>query len=140
MTRADRWGWCGAAAALLLAAGIGGAAAQPCGDDATQAELNACAGRAVDAAEADLAQMSEEILARLPDEEARAGFQAAQEAWTAYRDAECTFAASGVAGGSIYPLVWGECIASLTDERAATLDGFLHCEEGDTSCPVPPAQ
>ena len=29
------------------------------------------------------------------------------------------------------------CLAGLTERRTKELDAFLHCEEGDMSCPVP---
>lgn len=32
------------------------------------------------------------------------------------------------------------CLAELTEARAAQLDAYLACEEGDLSCPVPPPQ
>jgi uncharacterized protein YecT (DUF1311 family) len=43
---------------------------------------------------------------------------AARRAWLGFRDAECSFAASSVSGGSIYPMIFGECLAGLTAARA----------------------
>ena len=54
-------------------------------------------------------------------------------------DAECKFSASGVAGGSVYPLIYNNCITSVTKTRTEALKQYLKCEEGDMSCPVPGA-
>jgi uncharacterized protein YecT (DUF1311 family) len=42
---------------------------------------------------------------------------AAEEHWVAYRNAECTAVASTYRGGSIYPLIVGDCQVHLTVER-----------------------
>jgi len=60
-----------------------------------------------------------------------------QRAWIKFRDAECDFAASGTAGGSIYPMMVVMCRTQLTSERNNQLSDYLRCEEGDLSCPVP---
>ncbi|MBJ3777913.1 lysozyme inhibitor LprI family protein [Acuticoccus mangrovi] len=128
------------AAAVALCVGFAtAAAAEGCGDDATQADLNECAAKAYEAADDARDAKYQAILARLAsDSDAAALLRAAEEAWVAYRDAECTFATSAVSGGSIYPLVWAECLTGLTKARTETLDAYLSCEEGDTACPVPP--
>lgn len=116
------------------------AAAQDCPGDGTQLALNECAGKALAAADAALDKRVAAIHARLKDQPERAEkLEAAQKAWTAYREAECGFAASGVEGGSIYPLIAAQCQAELARTRTEALDRYLHCEEGDTTCPVPPA-
>ena len=61
----------------------------------------------------------------------------AQRAWLAFRDAECTFAASGVDGGSIYGYVHTTCLNRLTKQRVKQLEAYLECEEGDLACPTP---
>ncbi|GAB5375166.1 MAG: hypothetical protein AcusKO_16280 [Acuticoccus sp.] len=130
----------GAAALAALTLGLAATpAAAACGPDANQMELNECAGEALSAADATLNERYQAVIGRLSDDADKTELlRKAQRAWIAFRDAECTFAASGVAGGSIYPLVDAECRTALTKARAETLDGFLHCEEGDTTCPVPP--
>ena len=57
-----------------------------------------------------------------------------------FRDAECGFAASGVAGGSAEPMVTAQCLARLTQSRNADFKAYLACPEGDLSCPLPPAR
>ncbi len=116
------------------------ATALSCEDAATQAELNECAGEALGAAQSALEGRVAAIVERLaPNSEAETQFRAAQARWTEFRDSECAFAASGVSGGSIYPLIYGECMARLTQARHEALARYLECEEGDVSCPVPPS-
>ncbi|MGO9484556.1 MAG: lysozyme inhibitor LprI family protein [Rhodomicrobium sp.] len=64
---------------------------------------------------------------------------AAERAWIAFRDAECAFTASAVAGGSMQPMIYSGCLDQMTKKRIDDLKGFLQCEEGDLSCPLPPA-
>ncbi len=128
-------------AAILLAGLSAGALAraEDCSALATQMEMTACAGRNYDAADAELNRLWKQLTARLAgNDPARAEAVAAQRAWIAFRDAECTFAASSVEGGSIYPMIYTACRQALTEDRSRTLGGYLSCEEGDLSCPLPP--
>jgi uncharacterized protein YecT (DUF1311 family) len=122
--------------ALLLAPAV---AAADCGDDATQSELNACAAADYDAADAELNRLYHEMRARLEgaDDTTRL-LTLAQRAWIGWRDTECDLASASVAGGSIYPMIRGQCLARLTTARAADFRRYLACEEGDLSCPLPP--
>lgn len=114
-------------------------AAAACGPDSNQMELTECAGASFNAADANLNQRYKSILDRLDGQPDKAELlRAAQRAWITFRDAECAFATSGVAGGSIEPMVDAECRTRLTTERTEALGTYLKCEEGDTTCPVPP--
>jgi uncharacterized protein YecT (DUF1311 family) len=89
-------------------------------------------------ADAELNRLYQKIESRLADShDVRRELIAAQRAWIAFRDAECRFAASGVEGGSAYPQVYQACQEDLTRARIADFNGYLGCEEGDLSCPVP---
>jgi uncharacterized protein YecT (DUF1311 family) len=128
------------AALLLLAAGACPdlATAQDCGGAASQAELSMCADADYRAADAALNVAYREVEARLADlPDTRHLLVAAQRAWIAFRDASCAFAASGVEGGSIYPMILSQCLAGTTRDRTADLAAYLDCAEGDLSCPVP---
>ncbi|WP_353824345.1 lysozyme inhibitor LprI family protein, partial [Mesorhizobium sp.] len=59
----------------------------------------------------------------------------AQRAWIGFRDAECEFSASGVKGGSVYPLIYNDCITAQTKTRIEAFKTYLKCKEGDLSCP-----
>ncbi len=116
------------------------ARAADCGNAGTQADLDACAATAFKADDATLNQLYKQIKTRLGDDAAKQkALATAQRAWIAYRDAECGFAASGVEGGSIYPMVVTDCQDELTKHRIQDFKAYLSCQEGDTSCPVPSA-
>ncbi|MCV0395641.1 MAG: lysozyme inhibitor LprI family protein [Rhizobiaceae bacterium] len=118
------------------------ARADECMDKAQdQAAMTACAEQAYKSADAELNALYREIEQRLgADRDARHLLVGAERAWVAFRDAECTFASSGVDGGSAYPMVQSMCLGELTRKRGEELRQYLDCEEGDVSCPVPPAE
>jgi uncharacterized protein YecT (DUF1311 family) len=115
-------------------------AAENCNEAETQSAMNECAGEQFDAADGALNEAYREITQRLKEEpEALEHLRTAQRAWLSFRDAECRFALVNSQGGSIYPALESLCLAELSQQRAAVLEGFLQCEEGDLSCPVPDA-
>lgn len=125
--------------ALLAVAPTSAAHAEDCSEARTQADMNVCADKSYKQADAELNALYKEIKDRLAGApEAAKQLVAAQRAWVAFRDAECSFAASGVSGGSIYPTVYAGCLEDLTLARVADFKTFLSCLEGDLSCPVPP--
>jgi uncharacterized protein YecT (DUF1311 family) len=127
------------AAAVLLALAPLPAVAQDCGSLPTQTEMSQCAGDAFSAADAALNTLYREMKDRLAGDAATSDLLTkAQRAWLAYRDGECRFASSGVAGGSVYPMIWSACLEGLTRARIADFNAYLSCEEGDLSCPLPP--
>lgn len=112
--------------------------AADCSKATDQASLNRCADQNYKAVDARLNATYRQITARLKDDPEKTKLLvSAQKAWIAFRDAECRFAASGVEGGSIHPMTVSDCLASLTGNRIEALKGYLSCEEGDLSCPVP---
>jgi uncharacterized protein YecT (DUF1311 family) len=128
-------GFCAFACVALSEASAAGAA--ECADQ-TQNGLNACADAAYRKADAALNAAYKEIIRRLKgDAAATKLLVTAQKAWIAYRDAECDFASSANAGGSIYPMVYSICLEAATKERTRELGEFLKCGDGDTGCPVP---
>ena len=121
--------------AMLIAVPV--AYAYDCPDQ-TQPGLDVCADAAYKKADAGLNGAYKDILRRLKDDGAKTKLLVtAQKAWLTFRDAECAFSASGVAGGSIQPMVISLCLEKVTKERTKDLGVYLKCEEGDTECPVP---
>lgn len=115
-------------------------AAVDCANASDQATMNQCAGQEYKAADKELNAVYQQITARLKDNaEGKKLLISAQRAWIGFRDAECNFSASGVAGGSVYPLIYSNCLTSVTKVRTEALKQYLKCEEGDLSCPVPGA-
>ena len=126
---------------ITLACATAAHAADVCADPQDQATMNQCADKDFKAADAELNAQYRKIIERLAgNPDAKQLLVAAQRSWIAYRDAECAFRASGVSGGSIYPFVLLQCTTELTNARIADFDTYSNCEEGDTSCPVPPGE
>jgi len=115
-------------------------AAVDCANASDQSTMNQCAGQEYKAADKELNAVYQQITTRLKgNAESKKLLVSAQRAWIGFRDAECTFSASGVAGGSVYPLIYSNCMTSVTKVRTEALKQYLKCEEGDLSCPVPGA-
>lgn len=117
------------AAGLLLAAGAAPLAAQrtkapDCDDARTQVEMNLCAVRGYEAADAEMNRAYARLRAAV-DEVERAALLAAQRAWLRFRDAHCAFEASGFRGGSMEPMVHSGCMAVTTRERTKQLEDAL---------------
>lgn len=115
-------------------------AAVDCANASDQATMNQCAGQDFKAADKELNAVYQQITGRLKDNpDAKKLLVSAQRAWVGFRDAECKFSASGVAGGSVYSLIYSNCLTGVTKVRVEALKEYLKCEEGDMSCPVPGA-
>ncbi|MFJ2713921.1 lysozyme inhibitor LprI family protein [Pseudomonas sp. NPDC087346] len=115
-------------------------AAVDCANANDQATMNQCAGQDFKAADKELNKVYQQISGRLKDNaDAKKLLVSAQRAWIGFRDAECKFSASGVSGGSVYPLIYSNCLTGVTKVRVDALKEYLKCEEGDMSCPVPGA-
>ncbi|KZN15657.1 lysozyme inhibitor LprI family protein [Pseudomonas fluorescens] len=110
-------------------------------DNATdQSTMNQCAAQQNKAVDKELNALYQQITTRLKDDpDAKKLLVGAQRSWIAFRDAECKFSASGVAGGSVYPLIYSNCTTELTKARVEAFKTYLKCQEGDLSCPVPEA-
>ena len=124
-----------AGAALLLSAS---ALADECDKATTQTELSACAAEQYQAADKKLNQTYQAAIKRAAAPQ-RDLLKKAQQAWITLRDADCAFISSSSQGGSVQPMVNNQCLTDKTNEREAFLASLLQCEEGDLSCPLPPA-
>jgi uncharacterized protein YecT (DUF1311 family) len=71
----------------------------------------------------------ESALARATEDEARRPWLGpAQDAWSAWRDAECAYRASLALGGSMARVLSAACLADLTAARAID---FIHAERSE---------
>ncbi len=108
--------------------------AEDCRDPQTQVEMNACAARDFEIADRALNAAYREAIAdaRARDAEldraadqrptSEAVLRDAQRAWVAFRDAHCTLQGYNDArGGSMEPMSFNICRASVTRERTAQL-------------------
>ena len=114
------------------------AQADDCAQAADQRTMNACAAKDYQRSDAQLNALYRQISERLKNNpEGKSALLTAQRAWLGFRDAECRFAASGVTGGSVYPMIHNQCLADVTTKRVEAFKKYLECQEGDLSCPVP---
>ncbi|MFK3709274.1 lysozyme inhibitor LprI family protein [Leclercia adecarboxylata] len=123
------------AGALLLSTS---ALADECTNASTQLEMNTCAAQQYQAADKTLNQTYQTAIKRAAAPQ-RDLLKKAQQAWIALRDADCALIGSGTEGGSVQPMIVNQCLAEKTNEREAYLASLMQCEEGDLSCPLPPA-
>jgi uncharacterized protein YecT (DUF1311 family) len=120
--------------ALTLQASTDTQAPEPrCPDAQTQLDMNFCAERDFERADAELNRVYRQAIdgARQDDGGISAGdhrptaqavLREAQRAWVTFRDAQCTFEGYAEArGGSMEPMVEALCRARLTRERTAQL-------------------
>jgi uncharacterized protein YecT (DUF1311 family) len=94
--------------------------ADPCADAQSQAEMTQCAGKAYKAADAELNQVYQKLVAMLDDEE-KAQLKDVETAWIKYRDANCAFVADQFKGGTMRPMVYALCLADVTKNRTTEL-------------------
>jgi uncharacterized protein YecT (DUF1311 family) len=114
--------------------------AADCDNATDQTTMNQCAAQQNKAADKELNALYQQITTRLKSNpDSKKLLIGAQRAWVAFRDAECKFSSAGVEGGSVYPLIYSNCITELTKARVETFKNYLKCQEGDLSCPVPGA-
>ncbi|WP_330986046.1 MULTISPECIES: lysozyme inhibitor LprI family protein [Enterobacterales] len=127
---------------LLLGASIlllsSAALADDCDNAKTQADMTTCTVNQLKAADGKLNAAYGTAMKRAP-EATKTLLKTAQQKWIALRDADCALISSGTEGGSIQPMIHAQCLTDKTVERTAWLESLLNCEEGDMSCPLPPA-
>ena len=113
-------------------------ASAACQNATTQLQLNECAAASYAKSDKDLNKVYRDILARLKGpSETKTDFIAAQRAWLKYRDAQCRFEISGLEGGSVQPMIYSQCLDTLTQSRTKYLSQFLDCRDGTLNCPIP---
>lgn len=128
---------CAALAVLLAAAPSAFAEQIPalCSDRSNQSEMTRCASDALQKADAEMAKTLQELLAA-SDAEDRKFVTEAQEAWSTYRDKECTARIGGSPnrGGTIWPMLSLECRAGLATLRTKDLKEQAACPGGRLDC------
>jgi uncharacterized protein YecT (DUF1311 family) len=113
-------------------------AADECVDPQDQLTLNSCAETAFKAADSKLNSQYKLIEERLIDDaELKSLLVKSQRSWISFRDAECKFQTSATNGASIFPMIYAQCMTSITRARVNDFNSYLNCEEEDMSCPVP---
>jgi len=110
------------------------ASALDCQNARTQADMNACSAHALELQTQIINANYNAYRARLSPVQKEA-FKQVQLAWIKYKDTSCTYEASGVASGSVYPMILSQCLAEKTRVRNLEIVALMHCREGDLSCP-----
>jgi uncharacterized protein YecT (DUF1311 family) len=127
-------------AAVVLAMPAFAFAKDNCANAQDQATLNQCADTAFKQSDKKLNELYGKIETRLKDDaDTKKLLVQAQRDWDKFRDAECNFQTAGAAGGSMMPMLVAQCRDGLTQSRIKDFEGYLKCQEGDMSCPVPAA-
>ncbi len=109
-----------------------------CENPVAQQEMNICANR--DFEKADAALNAVWKLARKSAEDEDEGLEgnlkgsaaallAAQRGWLAYRDGSCELAGFEARGGSMEPMLVAGCLAEMTRARTKELQGFVNGPE-----------
>jgi uncharacterized protein YecT (DUF1311 family) len=63
------------------------------------------------------------------EETAIASLKEAERTWISYRDIQCKAAAQQYEGGSIAPMIYSQCLTTITEHRTADLKSIY--EDGD---------
>ena len=87
----------------------------------TQSEMNAQARAEFERADTELNKIYNALLTRLPDAESKQKLLDSQRAWIAFRDAEASFAADQVRGGSAAPALRYTTMTECTEQRIKQL-------------------
>lgn len=104
-------------------------AQQPnCNNPQTQSEMNACAGISYQNAYKRLNQVYQQLLLKLSASR-RQKLTAAQQAWINFRNASCAFERSEVEGGTMAPMIYSGCMATLTEQRTKQLQEYLKADK-----------
>jgi len=105
---------------LLGLAGPASGTDEACAEASTTAQMIDCAAARFEAADRELNQTYQALMAKL-DPEQRAALRTAQRAWITFRNAEARFAGSAAAGGSLAGVIELGEKAALTESRIAAL-------------------
>lgn len=95
-----------------------------CNNPQTQTDMNICAGIFYRNADRKLNQIYQRMLPKVPAAR-KQKLIAAQQAWIRFRDTSCEFERSEFEGGTIAPLIHGNCMTTVTEQRTKDLERYL---------------
>ena len=95
-----------------------------CNNPQTQSEMNICASIAYQNADRKLNQVYRQLLPKLSASR-KQKLISAQQAWIKFRDSSCEFERSAYEGGSMAPMIYGFCLAAVTEQRTKDLRRYL---------------
>jgi uncharacterized protein YecT (DUF1311 family) len=121
-------------AAFVLCAAAGGALAndaplyttRDCSREMVQTDMNICAGANLDAADAELNRVYQQLMSQQTDQKSKNQLRDLERTWIAYRDKECAEEVGPQeGGGTIWPLEMDSCLQKKTDARIRELKSQL---------------
>jgi uncharacterized protein YecT (DUF1311 family) len=114
-------------ALALLFAATSPAAALNCGPTATTIDMIECAKADFAVADRRLNDAYQKLM-KDPDrdEAGRNLLREAQRKWIPFRDAQCALEEDEYRGGTLAPVLYGDCRARITAERAKALEEMLN--------------
>lgn len=86
----------------------------------TQFEMNQCAHRQYEAADAELNKAYNQLAGKL-EADGKARLKEAELAWIKYRDTNCDYESSLYAGGTMRPMIESYCLERMTKARTLEL-------------------
>jgi uncharacterized protein YecT (DUF1311 family) len=95
-----------------------------CNNPQTQSEMNICASIAYQNADRKLNQVYRQLLPKLSAAR-KQKLISTQQAWIKFRDSSCEFERSAYEGGSMAPMIYGFCLADVTEQRTKDLQRYL---------------
>ena len=95
-----------------------------CNNPQTQSEMNICASIAYQNADRKLNQVYRQLLPKLSAAR-KQKLITAQQAWIKFRDSSCEFERSAYERGSLAPMIYGFCLANVTEQRTKDLRRYL---------------
>ena len=95
-----------------------------CNNPQTQSQMNICASIAYQNADRKLNQVYRQLLPKLSAAR-KQKLITAQQAWIKFRDSSCEFERSAYEGGSLAPMIYGNCLAAVTEQRTKDLRRYL---------------
>jgi len=106
-----------------------------CGQFTTQMDINECAGANLQAADAALNKVYQQVMAQQGDASSKEQLKDVERAWIAYRDRECAFEIGPRQdGGSIWPMEMSNCLEEKTAARIRELMRLRGCTAGASAC------
>jgi len=105
---------------VIVAGGHQTAKRDPCMGDTTT-DMKMCTSKKYKQADDELNKVYRALMSKSYDEGHKASLKTAQQAWLKYRDTNCDFESYLNRGGSIYSVVVGDCLTSMTNSRTKEL-------------------
>ncbi len=99
----------------------------------TQMEMSGQAAGDYEAADRQLTETYDALLAKI-EPDAAAALREAQQTWRRFREQNCTFETWTTRHGSIHPQLEDMCRRRLTLERIGQLQRHLNCQGNDYTC------